>query len=112
MNPFLITTHCIAHRLNLASHSAFETCPELTRFEETIKNIHSFFSYSPKRYSELEHFQLSNDEPILKLGSLCETRWSAIYDSLIKMKKVLNLSLWFSRMKGTAIQILRFFILR
>ena len=87
LNPFLISTHCVAHRLNLASQKAFEDCSDLIRFEETMRSIYTFFSRSPKRYNQLENFQNLTKEPLLKLVGPCETRWSALYNSIRRVSK-------------------------
>jgi hypothetical protein len=39
INPFLVSTHCIAHRLSLASKDAFKNLNTLVEIETTLKSI-------------------------------------------------------------------------
>ena len=84
-NPFIITTHCIAHRLNLANQQAFSAVTDLVRFEDVIKSVYNYFAHSSKRYSALEEFQKDLDIQNLKLSAISPTRWSSIINSLYKI---------------------------
>ena len=90
LNPFILSTHCIAHRMNLASHDSFNEFIDLVRFEKTVKEIYSYFSRSSKRYNELKGFQEINKEPILKLSQPAETRWTSLYNSIKKIETFYN----------------------
>ena len=82
INPYIIATHCLAHRLNLVSEDAFKLFPDLIRFETTVREIYSYFKRSSKRHNELKEFQQDNDEPLLVPLKTGDTRWSSLYNAV------------------------------
>ncbi len=66
-NPYLFTTHCIAHRLALACNSAENQVSFCKHVENIMKSIYSFFSSSSKRQEILRQYQTVLDHPILKI---------------------------------------------
>ncbi|CAB5367410.1 unnamed protein product [Rhizophagus irregularis] len=54
LNNFITSTHCVAHRLHLASEEAANETPYFTHYKTIIKGIYSYFSNSYKRMYELK----------------------------------------------------------
>ncbi|CAG2192260.1 Fibrinogen C domain-containing protein 1-A,Fibrinogen C domain-containing protein 1,Fibrinogen C domain-containing protein 1-B,Angiopoietin-1,Fibrinogen-like protein A,Angiopoietin-4 [Mytilus edulis] len=52
--PGLLSSHCIAHRLALASGAAADSVQYLVKFQEIISSIYKYFSKSPKNMSRLD----------------------------------------------------------
>jgi hypothetical protein len=77
-NPYLTNTHCINHRLALASSSLIEEIPYLIEYIEVLSDIHSFFNKSAKRTAMLKEGQLIFDEDELRMVRLCPTRWLSL----------------------------------
>ncbi|PKY61290.1 hypothetical protein RhiirA4_449820 [Rhizophagus irregularis] len=54
LNNFITSTHCVAHRLHLASEEAANETPYFAYYKTIIKGIYSYFSNSYKRMYELK----------------------------------------------------------
>jgi hypothetical protein len=52
--PDLISTHCTAHRLNLAVLNSIKDVSCAAEIDSVLKKLYSFNQYSPKRLKELE----------------------------------------------------------
>ena len=52
-NPFIIKSHCIAHRLALAASLAANSVNYLKKYQGTINEIYKYYHYSCKHMSEL-----------------------------------------------------------
>ena len=48
-NPFMLSTHCIAHRLALASGQAADSIPYIKKCQQYINTIYKYYHYSPKQ---------------------------------------------------------------
>ena len=56
-NPFMLTTHCIAHRLALASGKAADTVQYFKKYQQYVNTIYKYFHYSPKHSNTLKRVQ-------------------------------------------------------
>ncbi len=56
-NPFMLTTHCIAHRLALASGKAADTVQCFKKYQQYVNTIYKYFYYSPKHSNTLKRVQ-------------------------------------------------------
>ena len=65
--PFLVRTHCIAHRLALASEKACKQVPYMVKFIEVINRlgIYKLCKFSPKFCRELEKCKLLHGNILL-----------------------------------------------
>ena len=48
MNPFLITNHCLAHRLQLAAEKAANQVPAIMKYIGTLNTFAKALKFSPK----------------------------------------------------------------
>jgi len=77
----LISVHCIAHRLALASGKAADQVDYLVKYQEKVNGIYKYFEYSPKNMRNLEAIQnilseLNGDNPKGKrFRQVFATRW-------------------------------------
>ena len=56
-NPFIVSIHCIAHRLALASGQAADAVPYVKKYQLYVNNIYRYFHYSPKHAAKLKEIQ-------------------------------------------------------
>ena len=56
-NPFVLSTHCIAHRLALASRQAADSVPFLRKYQQYINTIYKYYHYSHKHFHTLQQLQ-------------------------------------------------------
>lgn len=87
LNPFIINSHCVAHKLSLANVDSFVQIEEFKLFESIIKQIYRFFRRSSKRYEELSAFQTVLQEKQLKVVGFSAVRWLSIYDNVLRVKQ-------------------------
>lgn len=52
--PTALRIHCVAYKLELAVLDASKSCPQMTRFEDTLKGIFNYYHFSCKHRGELE----------------------------------------------------------
>ena len=73
--PFLVSNHCIAHRLALACGQAANEIPYLKNFKDIIDQIYNFYKYSPVRTAGLKEIQDVLNEPRLSLTQAKYVCW-------------------------------------
>ena len=74
-NPFIIKSHCIAHRLALAASQATNSVNYLKKYQGTINEIYKYYHYSCKHMSELKAMALIFDKAQKKFEEVFGTRW-------------------------------------
>ena len=85
--PYLLSFHCIAHRLALASAQAADAVPYLIKFQEIVNSVYKYFEYSPKNMAQLEEVQKllkeANDSSrTQRFQQVFGTRWLSFEGSL------------------------------
>ena len=73
--PFLVSNHCIAHRLALACGQAANEVSFLKQFKDIIDQLYRFYKYSPVRTAGLREIQEVLNDPSLKLTQAKDVRW-------------------------------------
>ena len=74
-NPEMISIHCAAHRLALASSQAAAKVPYLKKFDSHLTSVFYYFDNSPVREASLHEIQKLMEQPILCLKKAVHTRW-------------------------------------
>ena len=74
-NPFMLTTHCIAHRLALASGKAADTVQYFKKYQQYVNTIYKYFRYSPKHSNALKRVQEILECADRKFQQVFHTRW-------------------------------------
>ena len=78
IQPGLIYTHCVAHRLELAMLDALKLKDDyLHRFDENINGLFKFYYYSPIRRKELKDMASEIEVEFKQFGLLKNIRWLA-----------------------------------
>ena len=75
LNSNIISIHCIAHRLALATSQASESVPYLKRFKEILSSLFYFYHNSSVRQAGLTFIQAVLGESSLKLKQAKDVRW-------------------------------------
>jgi hypothetical protein len=72
---YVITVHCIAHRLELAVLAGIRENAHLTIIQDILHKIYKHYHYSPKALRELKTIANNMEEKIMKPTRLQGTRW-------------------------------------
>ena len=73
--PFLVSHHCIAHRLALACGQSANEIQYLRKFKSVLDQLYRFYSHSAVRTAGLRSIQEVLDDPQLKLTQAKDVRW-------------------------------------
>ena len=71
----VVVTHCVAHKLELGVLDAVKQVGYLKKFEDTLKRICKFYSFSPKRREELKRLASFLDETLKMHTEIKAIRW-------------------------------------
>ncbi|XP_041377598.1 zinc finger protein 862-like [Gigantopelta aegis] len=90
--PWLISNHCVAHRLALAVSQSANRITYLKNFKATLLQLWKFYSNSSVRMAGLEEIQKVLNDPHLRLVRAIDTRWlsheAAVKALLLCLKSV------------------------
>ena len=75
VNSYILSVHCICHRLALASGQVSNDIKYLRRMKEYLLALWKYFHYSPVRSAHLKSIQEVMVSPELKIVRAVETRW-------------------------------------
>ncbi|XP_073716873.1 zinc finger protein 862-like [Misgurnus anguillicaudatus] len=73
--PYLISIHCVAHRLELGVTKAIKENANMVQLQNTLKNLYDQYHYSPKALRELHLIAEALEEKVLKPSNLQGARW-------------------------------------
>ncbi|XP_070549146.1 zinc finger protein 862-like [Ptychodera flava] len=80
VNPFMLSNHCLAHRLALASGNAADSVKYLVKYQEIVNSIFKYFHFSPKNLRNLKSIQVVLEEESARtLKQAFHTRWLSFY---------------------------------
>ncbi|XP_077864064.1 zinc finger protein 862-like [Saccoglossus kowalevskii] len=79
INPYMISVHCIAHRLALASAQAAHKVKRIDKFEIRMNQIFNYFDYSTKHMSKIKQiYQVGGNAMHRNFVRPCDTRWLSV----------------------------------
>lgn len=81
-NAHLITTHCMAHRLQLASQKAADQVPYLVKYIAVINQFAKSLKFSPKLQRILQASKELSVEKSRKIRQIFFTRWLSLNDTV------------------------------
>ena len=88
LNKHAIYIHCNAHNLNLVMSAVCEGNESSKKFSTTLSGLYSFVMNARNRLYALWSHCDRNDCRVRTLKKLCETRWSARYNSVRAVKEM------------------------
>ena len=88
-NPEMISFHCGAHKLALASSQAAQYVPYLKTFDSNLVTLYYHFANSPVREAAFHEVQRVLDEPVLHLKKAVYTRWLSHDQAVTAIRRTL-----------------------
>ena len=88
--PNFIATHCVAHRLSLATCNAAEKSGLVKRFQHTLNEVYVYFSRSTVRTAALREMEQALNDPELKMQRPTETRWLSHQSAVNALRRCLE----------------------
>ena len=82
INPFIVSTLCIAHRLALACGQAADGDRYLKRYQEMVNSIYKYHHYSCKHSANLKEIQNILDSAERKFKQVFHTRWLSFHGAV------------------------------
>jgi hypothetical protein len=90
VNPYLLSIHCVAHRLSLASSQAASGITTIAQYRKTLSALYGHFSHSTVKNYELREIQKVLDEPEIKLKKLYDVRWLSFQNVVGTVRRTLT----------------------
>ena len=81
-NPYLLSVHCIAHRLALATRQATNSVPYVKQYQLYVNNIYRYFRYSTTHAHKLKEIQSVLQLAERKFHQIFHTRWLSFEGSI------------------------------
>ncbi|PFX15955.1 hypothetical protein AWC38_SpisGene19803 [Stylophora pistillata] len=82
-SPFLVSIHCMAHRLALCTSQAANGIPYLAKFKEILTDLYRYFDKSALQ--SLAEFETIFEHPELEIKEVFDIRWLSFYGALETM---------------------------
>ena len=86
--PWLISNHCVAHRLALAAAQAADEVAYVKKFKVILSQLYRY-DYSPVRTASLRGIQEVLNDPKLKLTKASDVRWLSHEKAVDNLRKCL-----------------------
>lgn len=80
--PFMVHTHCVAHRLALCSAQAAKSIKLFDEYQTLLTNIFNFYSNSAVRYNKLREIQNIIELKPVTLKAAAPTRWLSLHNAV------------------------------
>ena len=89
-NPYMLSMHCVAHKLALSSLDAAKSVKEVRYYEGALHSIHAYFSRSSKRLEHLRVWQEVLDDPKIKPLGVHQIRWLSFANCVTNVRRSLK----------------------
>ena len=87
LNPFMLSMHCVAHKLALASENAASAVPYCTQHHSTLRGLYNFFHTSSIHYSVLKEMMEILNDPMVHLQQVHTIRWLTMHRAVEAVRK-------------------------
>ena len=88
-NPYMLSMHCVAHKLALSCIDATKSVREVGYYEGMLHAIHSYFSRSSKRLEHLRNWQDVLDDPHVRPLAVHQIRWLSFANCVTNVRRML-----------------------
>lgn len=75
--PQLFTWHCLCHRIELSIHDVIKDCAGISRFQNLMDKLYSYYHQSPKNFRALDEACVEVRIEMKKIGRILNVHWSA-----------------------------------
>ena len=89
-NPYMMSMHCVAHKLALSSLDASKSVREVGFYEGVLHALHSHFSRSSKRLEHLRIWQDILEDPKVKPLAVHQVRWLSFANCVDNVRRTLH----------------------
>lgn len=79
LNPFMLSMHCVAHKLALASEHAASTVPYCRKHHSTLRGLYNYFHTSSNHYSVLKSMMEVLHDPEVHLQQVHSICWLTMH---------------------------------
>ena len=87
LNPFMLSMHCVAHRLALASENAASSVSYCDEHHSVLKGLYNYFHTSPNHYSVLKEMIEIFDDPVVHIQQVHTIRWLTMHRAVEAVRK-------------------------
>lgn len=87
LNPFMLSMHCVAHKLALASENAASAVSYCQQHNSVLRGLYNFFHTSPNHYSVLKSMMEILDDPVIHIQQVHTVRWLTMYKAVEAVRK-------------------------
>jgi hypothetical protein len=102
-NPYLVSVHCIAHRLALAASQLVKDFPYQVKFQCCLVSIYSYFKHSATHTHNLQEIEKVLEDPVLKYQPIYEVRWMSLHSAVQAASRTLKSLMTFLENEATSI---------
>ena len=88
-NPYMVSMHCVAHKLALSCVDATKSVKEVGYYEGMLHAIHAYFSRSSKRLEHLRNWQDVLDDPKVRPLAVHQIRWLSFANCVTNVRRTL-----------------------
>ena len=87
LNPYMLSMHCVAHKLALASEAAASSVPYCKQHRSILKGIYNYFHTSPTHYSVLRDMMDLLNDPEVQIQQVHSVRWLTMHRAVEAIRK-------------------------
>ena len=87
LNPYMLSMHCVAHKLALASEAAASSVPYCKQHRSILKGIYNYFHTSPTHYSVLRDIMDLLNDPEVQIQQVHSVRWLTMHRAVEAIRK-------------------------
>ena len=96
--PFMLSMHCVAHKLALASQSAAASVPYCNEHHSILKRVYNYFHISTVHYSALQEVMEALNDPFLQIQQVHSIHWLTMHKAVEAIRKSFWALLTFSNL--------------
>jgi len=88
INPWLVQSRCVCHRLQLVCKDSDGDCNEVQNLTQVLRKTYNFISKSSAKLVELKEYQKLRDERQLKVLKFCDIRWLCKFNCVNQIRQI------------------------
>jgi hypothetical protein len=85
-SAILVHSHCVAHKLNLATKDSYENSQDLFLYDQLVKRVYRYFAKSHKKLMDLKEWFRIKEVKYHKILRIYDIRWLARFNAVSSLK--------------------------